>query len=105
DGDGDGDGNGNGGTSGGNSGGSGMGGAPSGGNDSMGGGVGGPSVELIDDLEDNEPNVLVSGGRNGRWNTYNDGTGGGTQIPAPDFSQMTDVSDDPPHAESSYAAY
>src|SRR5690606_7232090 len=36
-----------------------------------------PVYELIDDMEDDDPSVLPAQGRNGRWNTYNDGTVGG----------------------------
>jgi hypothetical protein len=73
------------------------------------GGMGGevstsPSYELIDDMEDQDPNLLVSGGRNGRWNTYNDGSAG-SQAPATDFTDMQALSGDAPHADSSYSAY
>lgn len=90
--------------------------APSGGDagetggNSADGGSGGqlptePTYELIDDMEDNEPSILPTRGRNGRWNTYNDGTPEGVQIPAPDFTTMTSVSADAPHAASDYGAY
>jgi hypothetical protein len=84
------------------------GGSDTGGN--PGGGSGGspsnaPTYELIDDMEDNEPHVLPTRGRNGRWNTYNDGTSEGVQLPPADFTTMTDVRSDAPHESSDYAAY
>jgi hypothetical protein len=37
----------------------------------------------IDDLEDGDARILVRCGRNGYWFTYDDGTAGATQTPAP----------------------
>lgn len=83
------------------------GGKGSGGSSGSGGSGGtnpGTTYELIDDMEDGNATVLSSHGRTGRWNVYNDGTAG-TQEPAENFSDMEDVSSDPPHDESLYAAY
>lgn len=81
--------------------------ADSGGTPSTGG-MGGilnpdPIYELIDDMEDNNPNIIMANQRNGRWNTYNDGTG--IQSPTADFLTMFDVSADAPHASSHFAAH
>lgn len=68
------------------------------------GGQGSEKLELIDDLEDNEPTILFTKMRNGRWNVY---AGAGEEAPPPgeNFSQMHDIDGDAPHEESSYAAY
>jgi hypothetical protein len=41
-----------------------------------------PAEPLIDDLEDGNPGILLHGGRDGGWYSYNDNSGG-TQTPAP----------------------
>ncbi|MGK3960662.1 carbohydrate binding domain-containing protein [Sorangium sp. So ce118] len=46
---------------------------------------GGPqSIELIDDMEDNDNAILAEGGRVGYWYTFNDGTAAAKQNPPPD---------------------
>lgn len=48
-------------------------------------GGGGPqTVEMIDDMEDNDNAILAAGGRVGYWYTFNDGSEGATQTPPPD---------------------
>lgn len=61
------------------------------------------ALEMIDDLEDNEPGIIPFKMRNGRWNIY---ASAGEDPPEPgaDFTEMTDVSSDPPHGESAFAA-
>jgi hypothetical protein len=57
------------------------------------------SLELIDDLEDGDQFILAQSGRQGAWVTYNDGSAGGNQTPAPgSFVPGT------PGFESTYAA-
>ena len=41
------------------------------------------ALELIDNLESDDGHIIQSGGRSGSWFTYNDGTDGGVQTPAP----------------------
>jgi hypothetical protein len=48
-----------------------------------GGGNTGPTYEMIDDLEDNDNLILMMGGRQGPWHTFN--SGGGTQQPSGAF--------------------
>src|SRR5690606_22911079 len=45
----------------------------------------GPAV-LIDDFEDGDGAIVEHEGRRGAWLTYNDGSSGGAQSPAPGFS-------------------
>ncbi len=75
-----------------------------GGQDASGGGKPGTELEMIDDLEDNDPTIFPLKMRNGRWNVY---ASAGEEPPAPgaDFATMTDVSGNPPHDDSTYAAY
>jgi hypothetical protein len=56
---------------------------------------------LIDNLESDNGYIIPCKGRNGTWYTHNDGTTGGTQVPAPNvpFLPVT------PGYESKYSAY
>jgi hypothetical protein len=60
-----------------------------------------PCGLLIDDLEDGDGNVIRCSGRNGTWYTHNDGTVGGTQVPAPTVPFLPVM----PGYESNYSAY
>ena len=74
-----------------------------------GGGAGAVVVDpnLIDDLEDNDKSVLAINNprRDGTWDTGNDGTATGTQVPAPFMFTPTLIGASPPHADDKYAAY
>jgi hypothetical protein len=63
--------------------------------------AGAPCGLLIDDLEDGDGNIIRCAGRNGTWYTHNDGTTGGTQVPAPNvpFLPVT------PGYNSNYSAH
>ncbi|KYF89304.1 hypothetical protein BE20_09425 [Sorangium cellulosum] len=71
---------------------------------------GGPqTLEMIDDMEDNNNAILAAGGRVGYWYTFNDKTEGATQNPPPDPTgtgetpfTMTEL--DPARGQSKYAA-
>lgn len=61
------------------------------------------ALDMIDDMEDNNQRILLRNGRNGGWNTYNDGSADTMQWPtAMGFFVMSAVS--PPRGSSSYAA-
>ncbi|WP_437924135.1 carbohydrate binding domain-containing protein [Sorangium sp. So ce291] len=71
---------------------------------------GGPqSIELIDDMEDNDNAILAEGGRVGYWYTFNDETAGATQNPPPDpegtgETPFTMTALDPARSQSTTAA-
>jgi hypothetical protein len=56
---------------------------------------------LIDDLESDNGYIIPCKGRNGIWYTHNDGTTGGTQVPAPSVPFLPVA----PGYESKYSAY
>ena len=57
---------------------------------------------LIDDMEDGDNEILLSGGRIGYWFIANDETPAGTQLPAAADMPMTAI--DPPREGSSFGA-
>ncbi|WP_437964597.1 CIA30 family protein [Sorangium sp. So ce260] len=71
---------------------------------------GGPqTIEMIDDMEDNDNAILAKGGRVGYWYTFNDGTAGATQDPPPDpegtgETPFTMTALDPARGQSTTAA-
>jgi hypothetical protein len=67
---------------------------------------GGSPYELIDDMEDNDRFVIMGTGRDGYWQTENDGTAAATQTPLPGQSfAMTDLVEADAEREGSlYAA-
>src|SRR4029079_9931675 len=46
-----------------------------------GAGGSGPSLEMIDNLEDNDRQIIVANGRQGPWHSVNDSNGGNIQPP------------------------
>ena len=40
-----------------------------------------PASDMLDDFEDGDGAIIMSGGRQGFWYTFNDGTAGGSQTP------------------------
>ena len=74
-----------------------------------GSGAGPQTIEMIDDMEDNDNAILADGGRVGYWYTFNDGTTTGTQTPPPDLEgtgeePFTMTALEPARAQSTYAA-
>ncbi|WP_437879097.1 CIA30 family protein [Sorangium sp. So ce513] len=71
---------------------------------------GGPqSIEMIDDMEDNDNAIKAAGGRVGYWYSFNDGTEGATQNPPPDpegtgETPFTMTALEPARGQSMYAA-
>ncbi|WP_437775114.1 CIA30 family protein [Sorangium sp. So ce1097] len=71
---------------------------------------GGPqSIEMIDDMEDNDNAINAAGGRVGYWYSFNDGTEGATQNPPPDLegtgeTPFTMTALEPARGQSTYAA-
>lgn len=71
---------------------------------------GGPqTIEMIDDMEDNDNAILAEGGRVGYWYTFNDGTEGATQNPPPDpegtgETPFTMTALEPARGQSTHAA-
>ncbi|XXX73197.1 CIA30 family protein [Sorangium sp. So ce134] len=71
---------------------------------------GGPqTLEIIDDMEDEDNAIRASGGRIGYWYTFNDGTEGATQNPPPDpegtgETPFTMSAIEPARGQSAYAA-
>ncbi|WP_437642591.1 CIA30 family protein [Sorangium sp. So ce854] len=71
---------------------------------------GGPqTLEMIDDMEDNDNAINAAGGRVGYWYTFNDGTEGATQEPPPDpegtgETPFTMTALEPARGQSMYAA-
>lgn len=63
-------------------------GSAAGGGGGEAGQLGGGDVTVIDDMEDNDAQVTLSGGRDGFWYVGNDGTLGGTQEPAASAFEM-----------------
>src|SRR4051812_30203831 len=45
------------------------------------GGANVPSTELIDNLDDNDARIMMTGGRQGPWHSFNDSNGGNQQPP------------------------
>ncbi len=68
------------------------------------GGTAARTYDLIDDMEMSDPTIRKADTRNGRWNTYNDGSDG-TQVPAADFTLMQALGGDSPTEESTFSAY
>ncbi|WP_441292493.1 hypothetical protein ACSRUE_20760 [Sorangium sp. KYC3313] len=73
------------------------------------GGVGPQTIEMIDDMEDNDNAILAKGGRVGDWYTFNDGSEGATQTPPPDPAgtgeePFTMTALEPARSRSTYAA-
>ncbi|WP_438022914.1 CIA30 family protein [Sorangium sp. So ce233] len=71
---------------------------------------GGPqTLEMIDDMEDNDNAINAAGGRVGYWYTFNDGTEGAKQEPPPDpegtgETPFTMTALEPARGQSTYAA-
>jgi hypothetical protein len=49
---------------------------------SSGSGGSGPSADMIDNLDDGDGRILMTGGRQGPWHTFNNNSNGGNQQPA-----------------------
>ncbi|WP_437708633.1 hypothetical protein WMF45_30715 [Sorangium sp. So ce448] len=76
---------------------------------STGAGAGPQTIEMIDDMEDNDNAILADGGRVGYWYTFNDATEGAMQTPPPDpegtgAEPFTMTALEPARAQSMYAA-
>ncbi|WP_437323518.1 hypothetical protein [Sorangium sp. So ce381] len=76
---------------------------------STGSGAGPQTIEMIDDMEDNDNAILAKGGRVGYWYTFNDATEGATQTPPPDpegtgEEPFTMTALEPARSQSTYAA-
>ncbi|WP_437973339.1 hypothetical protein WMF11_31080 [Sorangium sp. So ce295] len=76
---------------------------------STGAGAGPQTIEMIDDMEDNDNAILADGGRVGYWYTFNDATEGATQTPPPDpegtgAEPFTMTALEPARGQSTYAA-
>ncbi|MDC0677680.1 carbohydrate binding domain-containing protein [Sorangium atrum] len=76
---------------------------------STGSGAGPQTIEMIDDMEDNDNAILAKGGRVGYWYTFNDGSEGATQTPPPDpegtgEEPFTMTALEPARSQSTYAA-
>ncbi|WP_437522156.1 carbohydrate binding domain-containing protein [Sorangium sp. So ce726] len=76
---------------------------------STGAGGGPQTIEMIDDMEDNDNAILAKGGRVGYWYTFNDGSEGATQTPPPDpegtgEEPFTMTALEPARSQSTYAA-
>ncbi|WP_433927517.1 carbohydrate binding domain-containing protein [Sorangium cellulosum] len=74
-----------------------------------GAGAGPQSLEMIDDMEDNDNAINAAGGRVGYWYTFNDETEGATQQPPPDpegtgETPFTMTALEPARGQSTYAA-
>jgi hypothetical protein len=70
-------------------------------------GEGASVLDLIDDMEDGDPfiQLVATPRRDGLWDTANDGTPAGTQLPAPSSFRPVLLSGSVPHAGDQYAAY
>ncbi|CAN95656.1 Hypothetical protein predicted by Glimmer/Critica [Sorangium cellulosum So ce56] len=76
---------------------------------STGAGAGPQTIEMIDDMEDNDNAILAKGGRVGYWYTFNDGSAGAKQTPPPDpdgtgEEPFTMTALAPARGQSTYAA-
>jgi hypothetical protein len=70
-------------------------------------GGGAPVLDLIDDMEDGDPfiQLIATPRRDGLWDTANDGTPTGSQVPAPSTFRPILLSGSVPHVGDQYAAY
>ena len=78
--------------------------AGSGGTAGSGGALAGLTLDLIDDMEDDDASILFSGTRNGDWYAGHDATATGTQFPGLKFEMSTLDKSDSRYAVSKFAA-
>jgi hypothetical protein len=74
------------------------------GNGGSGGALAGLTLDLIDDMEDDDASILFSGARNGDWYAGHDATATGTQFPGLQFEMSTLDKSDSRYAVSKFAA-
>lgn len=77
-------------------------GSGSGGSAGVGGGAGSGNTELIDDMEDGDAEIELTGPRNGYWYVGSDTTAGGALVPPSTKFEMTELA---AGDRSSYAAH